>query len=101
MKPEPGKCAICGGDVTGFGNNPEPFPGEKCCDDCNDRFVVPTRMCLGRGYSNESVLMLLTTVAELGKMFVSMNAEIKARPELKVVGGRSLSDLTDDDFKAR
>jgi len=92
MKPEPGKCAICGGDVTGFGNNPEPFPGERCCDDCNDRFVTPTRMCLGRGYDNESVLMLLTTIAELGKMFVSITAENR-KPDtpfvrdLKVVSG--------------
>ena len=86
MKPEPGMCAICGGEITGHGNNPEPFKGERCCDDCNDRFVTPTRMCLGRGYENESVLMLLTTIAELGKMFVNITAENRKRPpDLKVV----------------
>jgi len=72
---DPKTCCICGEEFTGFGNNPEPFKGETCCNDCNDRFVTPTRMCLGRGYDNESVLMLLMTIAELGKCFVKMNAE--------------------------
>lgn len=61
-------CCICNDTFTGWGNNPEPFKGQTCCDDCNDRFVVPTRMCLGRGFNDESILMLLQTVAELGRV---------------------------------
>lgn len=60
-------CAICRAEFFGWGNNPEPFDGETCCDDCNDRFVTPTRMCLGRGCNNEPVLHLLQTIAEIGK----------------------------------
>jgi len=68
-------CAICGDEFTGWGNNPEPFKGKTCCDDCNDRFVVPTRMCLGRGFGDESIMLLLTTIAELGKAIRRVNAE--------------------------
>ena len=57
MKTEPNACCICNDPLEGMGNNPEPFKGERCCDDCNDRFVTPTRMCLGRGYSDESILL--------------------------------------------
>ena len=60
------ECSICGTETGGFGNNPEPFKGEKCCDDCDDRFVVPTRLCLGRGFKDESILNLIQTIAELG-----------------------------------
>lgn len=68
-------CCICGDHFTGYGNNPEPFEGETCCDDCNDRFVTPVRMCLGRGYDGKDVLMLIQTIAELGKMFKSITRE--------------------------
>jgi len=61
------ECSICGDAITGWGNNPEPFSGESCCDDCNDRFVVPVRMCLGRNFSDGPILTLLVTIAELGK----------------------------------
>lgn len=68
-------CCICNDPVTGWGNNPEPFKGEKCCDDCNDRFVTPVRMCLGRGYDDEPVLLLIQTIAELGKCFKRITVE--------------------------
>ena len=55
------KCCICGGEFTGWGNNPEPvvatyddvtgadiLDGEDndllCCDDCNSKKVIPARM---------------------------------------------------------
>lgn len=68
-------CCICCGDFTGLGNNPEPFEGDRACDDCNDRFVTPVRMCLGRGYSDQNVLLLIQTIAELGKLFKSITTE--------------------------
>jgi hypothetical protein len=40
-------CHICGlPHCSGFGNNPEPF-GEyeqRCCDDCNEKVVIPVRI---------------------------------------------------------
>lgn len=40
-------CALCGAKCEGFGNNPEPLAKneERCCDDCNIKFVIPARMC--------------------------------------------------------
>lgn len=40
------KCALCGKKFVGFGNNPEPLAKyeERCCDDCNTKYVIPARM---------------------------------------------------------
>ena len=40
MMPE---CSVCGGHYDGFGNNAAPFPG-RCCNDCDNRFVIPARI---------------------------------------------------------
>ena len=46
-------CCICGKEFIGWGNNPDPvtdengnlFPDEaRCCDDCNNNVVIPTRL---------------------------------------------------------
>lgn len=68
-------CSICGNMFTGWGNNPQPFDGESCCDDCNDRFVVPVRMVLGRSYDNKYILVLLQTIAELGSVMSQVSKE--------------------------
>lgn len=53
------KCCICGKEIEGFGNNPDEArwknpdgsveqpkfsEGDKCCDECNWKFVIPGRM---------------------------------------------------------
>ena len=37
-------CAICGERFEGFGNNPAPFKGDRCCDRCNSLVVIPARL---------------------------------------------------------
>ena len=38
------KCCICGKEFYGYGNNPEPIQSEgRCCDDCNEKYVIPAR----------------------------------------------------------
>ena len=52
-------CCICGKEIEGYGNNPEGavwknelgeiiFPEfdveERCCDECDERYVIPGRM---------------------------------------------------------
>lgn len=44
-------CCICGKEFYGYGNNPEPYmttrtTNEKCCDECNERYVIPARLNL-------------------------------------------------------
>ena len=34
-------CCICQKKSTGFGNNPDPLAGKKCC---NARYVIPVRL---------------------------------------------------------
>lgn len=41
------KCAICGREINGFGNNPWPIrtaEEARCCDGCNSEFVIPIRI---------------------------------------------------------
>ena len=40
------ECCLCGHKFLGFGNNPYPIRSEKedCCNDCNDKKVIPARL---------------------------------------------------------
>lgn len=40
-------CVLCGDEIVGFGNNPEPvasFEEGKCCNRCNNTVVIPARI---------------------------------------------------------
>jgi hypothetical protein len=38
-------CCICGEPIEGYGNNPEPYKHEgRCCDACQNKFVIPARL---------------------------------------------------------
>ena len=45
-------CCICGKEYTGYGNNAEPYKEGRCCDDCNEKFVIPDRL---KNSKNESL----------------------------------------------
>ena len=76
IEKEPRPCCICGMEFTEYGNNPEPFDGDigMCCDDCNNRWVVPVRLLFGRDGLNRFVppsrpgapLALFKKMAEMG-----------------------------------
>ena len=41
------KCNLCGEEIKGFGNNPDPLTendDDRCCDECNDKYVIPMRI---------------------------------------------------------
>jgi hypothetical protein len=53
------KCCICGVEINGYGNNPDgacwkdaqgniieaEFDADaRCCDECNERYVIPGRI---------------------------------------------------------
>ena len=49
-------CCICGEKIEGYGNNPEPYmPAEagRCCDLCNQKFVIPARLNQQQKAENE------------------------------------------------
>ena len=34
------KCCLCGDEIEGYGNNPEPLTDEgRCCDECNQNVI--------------------------------------------------------------
>lgn len=45
QKKEVIKCCICNKDIKGHGNNPRPYKDEGvCCNECNLKYVIPTRI---------------------------------------------------------
>lgn len=41
------KCCICGQTFYGYGNNPAPVKNTgRCCNDCDETVVIPTRIKL-------------------------------------------------------
>lgn len=70
------KCCICHGDLENeFGNNPYPVvkaEGARCCNACNDFFVVPARVngvkTLEEKISNEGKVLL--TIDKIKELFV-------------------------------
>jgi hypothetical protein len=42
-------CCLCGRMFIGYGNNPWPLKGDRCCDGCNDSKVIPARISNMKG----------------------------------------------------
>ena len=40
-------CSICKKEFTGGSNNAQPVNPGRCCDDCNQRLVIPARIQSG------------------------------------------------------
>lgn len=58
-------CSICGNMFSGYGNNPDPFPGEECCDRCNREAVITARILqwrFGRRLTSDELNMVLHTI---------------------------------------
>ena len=41
-------CSLCKKPFIGYGNNPAPFRGKSCCDECNHKYVITLRDFLGK-----------------------------------------------------
>ena len=41
---EEGICCICGRTYTHWGNNADPVKNGRCCDICNNLYVIPARI---------------------------------------------------------
>ena len=71
------KCCICSVRFKGWGNNPHPFDGERCCDDCNNRFVMPVRIGkVDQLTTGKFLLEFLKQIATAGRAFVVLDADI-------------------------
>lgn len=64
------KCCICGEEIKGYGNNPFPISikeGEKCCDNCNDTYVLAARLMLIKPEEADRIKKLIEAVKEIDK----------------------------------
>lgn len=55
-------CAFCGSGVGEWGNNPDPLGmvDQRVCDECNARFVIPSRV---GAFTDAQIRSLRTVVA--------------------------------------
>ena len=47
------RCCLCGEPFKGYGHNPAPLTDDvrmRCCDNCNDRYVMPARRMVGKDH---------------------------------------------------
>ena len=51
------KCVLCGKLFSEYGNNPMPLAKGLCCDECNEKKVLPERR---KVYSNKSTQYIRT-----------------------------------------
>ena len=65
------KCCICGkpfDDIYKMGNNAEPFHSGFCCDKCNKKYVIPSRLFIASLKSRvESLFERVQKEIESGK----------------------------------
>lgn len=75
------RCCLCTHELENeFGNNPAPIiqtEGAKCCNACNDNFVIPAR--LGEEYSFEKKMNTkgeaILTIDKLKEMYIEGKLE--------------------------
>ena len=80
------QCCICGKVFIGFGNNAEPIKHGVCCDNCNTRFVIPSRIFISKKNVPTSF-----EVVKSPKERVSLIKELESRHfELIGSGGSNL-----------
>lgn len=50
-------CSLCGVSFIGYGHNPEPLAEyeERCCGDCNNLHVIPSRLLFSGANSPEQI----------------------------------------------
>lgn len=86
-------CALCGRKITGKGNNPAPFSGDVCCNQCNDNAVVPLR-----AYLNGAQPKTLLTIEPNGVMiYVDVEEEEASLKELQTLVGGYIEVYPKDD----
>ena len=112
------RCNICGIDIDDMGNNPWPICLEednrsRCCNECNEKYVIPARMIQVRGVKrpikeNDLVVIFysknsenpINTMLETGKMLAGEATDNEALPDGCWEGtwGNFLLDETEDSF---
>lgn len=93
-------CCICGEEYTGYGNNAEPYKEGRCCDKCNRKFVIPSRLNKLRSAKNESLKL---TEEELKNWCSDNDANYYTQDikDDKVIIRGLKEDLAEYDFKTK
>lgn len=91
------KCSICKKIIEGNGNNPSPFGGEVCCDECNKQYVVPLRIYQITKEPKNAVLFnengTVTTVTPKNKYFTLKEIQTLVGGYIEIYPARYLNHL--------
>ena len=71
-------CIICGKEFEGYGNNASPVADGICCDECNEKEVIPARLNKAKKSIKESDeyidnAKIVTTLPKVGEPYGNQN----------------------------
>ena len=70
------KCCICGKEFIDYGNNAEPVRKGICCDKCNARYVIASRI-LGAANASYEIVKTYKEKEVIKQQLVAKNFELK------------------------
>ena len=97
------ECCLCRHKFLGFGNNPYPIRSEKedCCNDCNDKKVIPARLKLMKQENDFLKAMGEGRIVEKRKKKVVITEEDIQREILKARKEAERKAKEEEEEKAR
>ena len=80
------ECCICLNPTHYPGCNPYPFgqAGDRCCEDCDDRFVVPVRILLGNKPLNSKLEQFLRALAKYGNFVIAGKRQLVKKRRINI-----------------
>lgn len=89
------KCEICHKEITGYDCNAWPLSKGRCCQECDDKYVVPLRIFLS-GIVKDQILILK---ADNSIEYESVDKELSLKKSQDIVEGYiELYPLQDKQF---
>ena len=77
------KCEICHKEITGYDCNAWPLSKGRCCQECDDKYVVPLRIFLS-GIVKDQILILK---ADNSIEYESVDKELSLKKSQSIVEG--------------
>ena len=77
------KCEICQKEITGYDCNAWPLSTGRCCQECNDKYVVPLRIFLSGMIKDQILILKVDNTIE----FESVDRELTLKKSQSIVEG--------------
>lgn len=77
------KCEICQKEITGYDCNVWPLSTGRCCQECNNKYVVPLRIFLSGMIKDQILILKVDNTIE----FESVDRELTLKKSQSIVEG--------------